>query len=53
MSKKITNYIVNILTQEWAMKYMSVGYYVDYDKINYNPFAEDEYSEDESSEDEN
>ena len=46
-SMEITNFILDKLSQQWAIKYMSGGYYDDYDKVDMNLLEED--SEDEQS----
>jgi hypothetical protein len=52
LAEELTKHILKRLTQKWAIKYMSVGYYVDYDKIDYDPFANMEICEEESESDE-
>jgi hypothetical protein len=48
LAGEITEYIINILTQEWAIKYMATGYYIDYDKLDYNPLDDDEFEDEDS-----
>ena len=48
-SVEITTFILDKLSQEWAIQYMSGGYYDDYDKINKTLTVEEE---DEQSENE-
>ena len=50
-SVEITTFILDKLSQDWAIQYMSGGYYDDYDKGN-NKLEEDKQSESEESEEE-
>lgn len=46
-SVAITTFILDKLSQEWAIQYMSGGYYDDYDKINKTLHVEEEVEESE------
>lgn len=46
-SVEITNFILDKLSQEWAIQYMSGGYYDDYDKINKTLNIEEEVEQSE------